>query len=55
MKKFLRTIIIIIIFFLGNIISGQNVIAASDKSKNFRIERDINMEGVLEIRYFSLI
>ncbi|MCR1933343.1 cellulose biosynthesis cyclic di-GMP-binding regulatory protein BcsB [Clostridium tepidum] len=52
MKKFLRTIIIIIIFFLGNIISGQNVIAASDKSKNFRIERDINMEGVFGNKVF---
>ncbi len=46
MKKNLRIIIIIIIVFLGNIMSGQNVIAAPNKSKNFRVEKDMKMEGV---------
>ncbi len=31
MKKNLRIIIIIIMVFLGNIISGQNVVAAPNK------------------------
>ncbi len=46
MKKNLRIILIIIIVFLGNIMSGQNVIAAPNKSKNFRVEKDMKMEGV---------
>ncbi|NFE82417.1 cellulose biosynthesis cyclic di-GMP-binding regulatory protein BcsB, partial [Clostridium sporogenes] len=46
MKKNLRIIIIIMIVFLGNIISVQNVMAVSSKSKNFRVEKDMKMEGV---------
>ncbi|MGO5066781.1 cellulose biosynthesis cyclic di-GMP-binding regulatory protein BcsB [Clostridium sporogenes] len=52
MKKILRIIIIIMVVFLGNIISAQNVMAAPDKSKNFRIEKDINMEGVFGSNVF---
>ncbi|WP_061310863.1 cellulose biosynthesis cyclic di-GMP-binding regulatory protein BcsB [Clostridium botulinum] len=46
MKKNLRIIIIIIMVFLGNIISGQNVVAVPNKSKNFRVEKDMKIEGV---------
>ena len=40
------------IVFLGNIISGQNVMAASNKSKNFRVEKDMKMEGVFGSNVF---
>ncbi len=52
MKKNLRIIIIIMIVFLGNIISVQNVMAVSSKSKNFRVEKDMKMEGVFGSNVF---
>lgn len=38
--------------FLGNIISVQNVMAVSSKSKNFRVEKDMKMEGVFGSNVF---
>ncbi|EJO5347868.1 cellulose biosynthesis cyclic di-GMP-binding regulatory protein BcsB [Clostridium botulinum] len=46
MKKKLAILMVIMTIFLGNIIKPQNAIAAENKSKNFRVEKDMKMDGV---------